>query len=235
MRSFIAMFVIVAAAATAAADDYIETRDLDLNVEGLDLLVINAGAGGLDVRGVAGQDSIVVRATIVIPDADEDDGRDVIERELKLDLQASGRKATLVSDFRKSFWGFGSNGRVDIEVSMPPTLELRIKDGSGSIDVANVTADVAIDDGSGSIDVNSVGNLIIDDGSGSIDVADASGDVEISDGSGSISVERVGGSVTIDDGSGGIRVHAVEQDLIIIDAGSGSVNYTEIRGRVETG
>ncbi len=235
MRSFIAMFLIATVATTAAADDYIETRDLDLNVEGLDLLVINAGAGGLDVRGVAGQDSIVVRATIVIPDADEDDGRDVIERELKLDLRASGGKATLVSDFRKSFWGFGSNGWVDIEVSMPPTLELRIKDGSGSIDVVNVTADVAIDDGSGSIDVNSVGNLNIDDGSGSIDVTDASGDVKIVDGSGSISVERVGGSVTIDDGSGGIRVHAVEQDLVIIEAGSGGVSYTEIHGRVETG
>ena len=235
MRSLIGLFLIVMTTATAAADDYTETRELDLDVEGIDLLVIKTGAGGLDVRGVEGQDNIMVRATIVIPDADEDDGREVAERELKLGLKASGSKATLVSDFRKTFWGFGSNGRVDVEVTLPPTLEVRINDGSGSIDVANFVADVSIDDGSGSIDVNSVGNLVIDDGSGSIDVMDASGNVDIRDGSGGISVERVGGTVTIDDGSGGIRVRAVEQDLIIIDAGSGNVSYSEIQGRIEAG
>jgi len=233
MRIFISMTILLASVSALAASDYTESRDLNLDAGDLGKLVINAGAGSLDVKGVAGQGNIEVRATIIIPDSNEDKGRKIVTKHLTLELVRDGRVAKLDSWFDKRFWSFGPSGRIDLEVTAPESMVLEIDDGSGSIDVANFTASVKIDDGSGSIDVHTVGELDIDDGSGSIDVSKATGDVYINDGSGSITVEGVGGTVTIDDGSGSIRVSDVSEDLVIIDAGSGGVSFSGIAGAVE--
>ncbi len=233
MRSFVTMAMVLAASSTLAASDYTETRDIAVDASGATRFVIDAGAGSLEVTGVAGQDAIEVKATIVIYDADEAEGREVIDKSMKLNLERNGAVAKLEAGFKERFWGMGTNGSIKLEITAPATLALDIDDGSGSIKLAGFVSDVTIDDGSGSISVNGGGALEIDDGSGSIDVTDAAGDVTISDGSGSIRVERIGGSVTIDDGSGSIRVNDVAGDLEIIDAGSGSVSISNVQGTVE--
>jgi len=231
MRSLIVTAMFLASIACAAADDYEEPRDLAIDANGIETLTINVGAGSLYVEGVEGLDSIEVKATIVIPD--EDDARKIIEKNLTLSLDSGNGEAVLKSEFDQGFWGSGSSGRVDLEVRAPSTLAVSIDDGSGSMEVANFSAEVRIDDGSGSIDVQQVGTLNIDDGSGSIDISGANGDVYVNDGSGSITIEAVTGTVTIDDGSGSIRVSDVSEDLIIIDDGSGSLSFSDIRGTVE--
>ena len=233
MRSFIVMAMFLASFTASAASDYTETRDLTIDADGLELLFINAGAGRIDVEGVDGIDRIEVKATIIIPGADEDDAAKAIEKRLELGLERKDGQAVLRAWFEDGFWGFGSDGRVDLDIRAPASLAISIDDGSGSIDVRNFLSDVRIDDGSGSIDVRTVGALDIDDGSGSIDVTDVAGDVYVDDGSGTIAVDKVGGSVTIDDGSGSIRVTDVAGDLTILDAGSGSVSFSDIRGTVE--
>ena len=65
--------------------------------DGIDTLIIKAGQGDLDIRGVADGDTILVKATIVIPDADEGDGRKVIEKELRLDFRSEAGTARLES------------------------------------------------------------------------------------------------------------------------------------------
>ena len=233
MRYITTAALITASFAASAAGDYEEVHELSVPADGLDSLVIDAGAGSLDVRGVAGQDSIEIRATIIVDDADADEGRKFIEKRVDLSLARDGNSAQLVARVDQPRLGWGSGGRIDVEVVAPASVALRIDDGSGSIDIADFAADVSIDDGSGSIDVRSVGGLEIDDGSGSIDVSGASGDVFVNDGSGSLTIAGVGGTVTIDDGSGSIRVNEVAGDLIIIDSGSGSVSFSGIEGTVE--
>ena len=233
MHWFIVLAMFMAFSANAAAGDYTEVRDLRLDAAGLDNFIIDAGAGSLDVTGVDGLRHIEVKASIIVPDADEDEGRKIIGKGMKLSLEQDGEAAKLVAGFDNRFWGSGSNSRIDLDVRVPVTMALAIDDGSGSVDVADVAAAVRIDDGSGSIDVRRVGSLHINDGSGSIDVRAVDGDVYVDDGSGSITIEAVGGSVTIDDGSGGIRVSDVAKDLIILDDGSGSVTYTDVRGTFE--
>ena len=233
MRYLIAAIAALASGAAFADSDYREVRELDMPAAGLEVLVIDVEAGSLDVRGVPGQDGIEVRATIVVDDADDDEGRDFVAKRVTVSLDGEGGTGHLVTRIEQRMLSWGSGARVDVEVTAPATLALRIDDSSGPIDVADFVADVAIDDSSGSINVRKVGNLEIDDGSGSIDVADAAGDVYVTDGSGSIEIERVDGSVTIDDGSGSIRVNHVGQDLIIIDSGSGGVSFSDIRGTVE--
>jgi DUF4097 and DUF4098 domain-containing protein YvlB len=234
MRSFIVMAMFIASLTHAAMNGYTETRNLELGTNDVEILSIVAGAGSMDIKGVAGATKITVKAVIEIADSDVDDAQKIIERKMTLSLDQKGNVAHLEAWFEHGFMGFGSDdGRIDIEVKVPQGIAVIIDDGSGSIDVADLLADISIDDGSGSIDVSNVAHVKIDDGSGSIDVSRVSGDVSIVDGSGSINVRGVQGSVRIDDGSGSIRVGDVEKDLIIIDDGSGSLTFSDIRGVIE--
>jgi Toastrack DUF4097 len=233
MRSFIVMAMFSASLAHAGWTDYQEIRELDLSANGLARLTIDAGAGSMDVTGVAGLDKIMVVATIVVPDKDEDHAVRVIQKKMRLSLQRNGDDAELEARFKSGLMSVGASPYIALAVSVPQGMAVSIEDGSGSIDVIDVAGNVSINDGSGSIDIRNVAHLNIDDGSGSIDVVNVVGDVSIVDGSGSISVEHVQGSVTIDDGSGSINVSDVERDLIIVDDGSGSLRYSDIRGTVD--
>jgi hypothetical protein len=233
MRSFIVIAMFAASLAQAGWSDYEDVRNLDIDVDGVSELSIKAGAGSMDVTGVRGLDKISVKATVVVPNTDEEKALKVIDKKMNLSLEQKDGEAQLNAWFDDGVMGFGTDAYIVLDVSVPQGLAVNIDDGSGSIDVIDVAGDVTIDDGSGSIDVDNVANLKIDDGSGSIDVENASGDVSIVDGSGSISIIHVGGSVTIDDGSGSIKVSDVENDLIIVDDGSGGLSISDVRGSVD--
>lgn len=233
MRGFIVMAMFLASFANAAWTDYSAVRELKLDAKGIDHLEIDAGAGSMHVKGLAGLDSIIVTATVVVPDTDEDDAIKVIEKKMKLSLDKKGDRAQLDSWFEHGFFGKWSGARIDLEISVPAGMAVSIDDGSGPIEVIDIDAEVSIEDGSGSIDLANVASVTIDDGSGSIDVSNVAGDVSIIDGSGNINVRSVKGSVTIDDGSGGINVSDVEKDLIIVDDGSGGFSFSDVRGTVE--
>lgn len=233
MRSILILGMFTASLASAAWADYEEVRDLTLSANGMTSLAIEAGAGSLEILGVSGASEISVSATIHVPKSSEEAAREMIRENMVLDLQKDGGRAVL-----KGF--FNSNSSRDhspsirLVVHVPQQFSLDVKDGSGSITIEDVSGDLEVDDGSGSISMRDVGGDVrIDDGSGSISVKAAGKNVSVLDGSGSIKIRDVGGSVTIDDGSGSISVDAVEQDLIIVDDGSGSLNYSDIKGRVE--
>jgi len=233
MRSFIVIAMFAASLSNAAWNGYTEVRNLELSMERINTLEIDAGAGSLEIKGDPDATVIRVVATIRLPDAEAEEAIEIIESDLKLTLEKQRNRAMLNAYFDHGMWGFHGDRRIDLEISMPHGLALVIDDGSGSIHVEAVSSHIIIDDGSGSITVKNVGSLVIDDGSGSITVAGVTGDVAIEDGSGDIMVRAVGGSVTIDDGSGGIDIDDVEHDLIIVDDGSGSVRVSDVRGIVQ--
>jgi hypothetical protein len=226
------MAMFAASLAHAGWSDYEEVRDLELDATGVSDFFVDAGAGSMTVTGDSGATSITVTATIQVDKGDEEKAREFIARRLTLTLDRDGDSAILQSFFKSGFWG-STDGLVKLEIVMPSGIALRIDDGSGSIVIKDIGADVEIDDGSGSLKVYNVGAVDIDDGSGSILVENASGDVVIIDGSGSITINKVGGSVRIDDGSGSINVRDVEKDLIVEEDGSGGVSVADVRGNVE--
>ena len=234
-KPVLALFLVLATGLTGPAwADYEEVRELGLEGRGIDTLSIDAGAGRLEVVGVAGARDIAVTATIKVPGRDDDKAREKIESDMVLSLEQDGATATLKSWFEQGMSGWGESPSIALEVRLPEGMHLRVNDGSGSIIIENVRGDIGIDDGSGSLEMRGVGGTVeIDDGSGSITVVDAGGNVSIGDGSGSISVRGVAGSVTVDDGSGGIDVSDVEGDLIIVDDGSGGLDFSNIGGRVQ--
>lgn len=233
MRSFIVMGMFLASFAQAGPKDYQQDRDLSVDAVGIAQLTIDAGAGSLDVTGVAGFDRIAVSATIVVPDKDEAEALRTIERDMTLSLVARGSEAQLNSWFDRGLLGLGTDAHISLKITVPKGLAMNISDGEGAIDVNNVEGDIVIDDGSGSIDIRNARRVEIDDGSGSIEVERAEGDVSIVDGSGNINVRTVGGSVSIDDISGSIAVTDVERNLVVVDEGNGRLRYTDIRGTID--
>lgn len=233
MRGIILLGALVTTLAHAAANDYVEVRDFEIEAAGISELEIEAGAGSLDVIGESGADSIAVTATIIVPDRREERAKRTIESDMTLNLERHGDRALLQSYFESRMFQWGDSPRIALEVRVPTQLNLTVDDGSGSIEVRNVHGDIELDDGSGSLSLADVGSVSVDDGSGSIQIEQAAGDVRIIDGSGSITVRHVAGSVFVDDGSGGINVSDVAADLVIEDDGSGGLRFARIGGSVE--
>ena len=238
----------------AMADDCRYSRDInfDVAVQGLERLTIDLGAGELNVTGASQSDMISVRAQAC---ADSQAKLD----DLDLTQDRRGDSLDIASETGDSNWGtvnwFGSTyAYIDVNIAIPAGLIIELDDGSGDINLADVSGDLSIDDGSGGIELARVtGDVQINDGSGdvrveevtgSVRLEDGSGDLELSnisadvhvlgDGSGDIRIATVGGNVTVDDdGSGDIRVRDVMGSFETGDTGSGDVDHSDVRGRVD--
>lgn len=239
--------------AAFSAFGFEKVQNLTLPAEGITKLEITAGAGSLSVTGRDGLTAVEVKAEIVVSGLSDKEMESYIKDHVELDLRKAGDTAVLVGEIRSRGFSFLFNreARIDLTVSVPKTLALRIddgsgdlvvedikagiriKDGSGAIRVGKIAGNLWIDDGSGGISVDGIeGNVEIIDGSGGIEVRNVTGDVSIDDGSGEMTLTRVGGNVTVDDGSGGIEIDDVGKDVRLKHTGSGSVDITNVRGKV---
>ena len=249
MKTIIVGLAIIFFAVNAQASTYREKRELNMEAKGIQVLDISCGAGALVIEGKEQQD-IKVEAEIEIEGISDKKAKEFIKDKIELSLELKGTVAYLKSKINDSFWG-PKDVRVNLIVTLPPHLNLKVDDGSGSTRLRHMDGDVSIKDGSGSIEVSDTkGNLTIVDGSGSIDVRNIQGDVTVKDGSGGISAEKIGGdltlmdgsgsievsgvdgSVLVDDGSGSIDIHDVEKDVTIESDGSGSCNISGVKGGV---
>ncbi len=211
---------------------------LQIDAGQLNALVANTGAGSLEIEGVAGMKTITLEADIYTYE----------DMQPNLSLTQKGNTAYLVADFGPKF-GSGSSPYIDLVLKVPAQMKMDIDDGSGSITISGIDADIKLEDGSGSVEIdgghnleiqdgsgsmilsNIDGDIELDDGSGSIDIKQVNGDVNITDGSGGMYVQDIQGKVTIDDGSGGIEVINTK-GLNIIEAGSGNLSFDKIDGQV---
>jgi hypothetical protein len=219
----VALILSLSVSATAG-DGRDET--LNLSVDGITVLAVDAGGGKLIIEGDENAREITVEASV--HPADEDSDRVV------LSLEKHGERAVLKA-YHKNRVGisWGKSPWIDLHVRVPAQVSLDVEDGSGFVRISDINSDVTLDDGSGSVEISAIGgNVEIDDGSGSLELTDIAGDVSIEDGSGSITVRGVAGAVRVDDGSGDIDVEDAGS-LVILDAGSGGVRTENIRGKLE--
>ncbi|MCX6571929.1 MAG: hypothetical protein NT006_11025 [Candidatus Aminicenantes bacterium] len=230
-----------------------KVQRLTLPADGLTKLEITAGAGSLTVSGRDGLAAVEVEVRISVSGVDEKEMEDWIKTHVELELRKAGDAGVLVGEIhsRGLFSFFEGDARIDLTVSVPKSIglkiddgsgemvvedlkaDIRIKDGSGAIRVGKVTGNLRIDDGSGEIAVDGVeGNVDIIDGSGGMEVRNVTGDVSVDDGSGGITLLKMGGNVTIDDGSGHLEIDDVGKDVHLRHKGSGSVDIANVRGKV---
>ena len=249
MKTLIVGLSIILLAVNAQASTYREKRELNMVANGIQVLDISCGAGALVIEGNV-QPHIKVDSEIEIKGVSDKKAKEYIKDKIELSLERKGAVAYLKSKINNGFWG-SKNAQVNLIVTLPPHIHLKVDDGSGSIRLRHMDSEVSIKDGSGSIEVNDTKeNLAIVDASGSIDVRNIQGDVTIKDGSGSISAYNIGGDLTlvdgsgsievkgvqggvlVNDGSGSIDIHDVQKDVTIESDGSGSCNISDVKGRI---
>ena len=235
----------------AFAENYRETRNLELPAGGLNELSVRCGAGELTLKGIEGIDSIHVVAEIEFEGIDDQEAFQLLAGKLiQLDLKKEYNRALLTGNVTPPPLS-GIDARIHLRIQLPVNMNVRIVDGSGSIDIANIIGNLSIDDDSGAIKAENItGRIRIEDGSGKINIQDVqgrleivdgsgkiviqqvTGDVTINDGSGSIEVNDIGGSVTVSDGSGSIDIYRVKKNVFIREPGSGELDIDGVQGRV---
>ena len=89
--------------------EYTETREVNVDASGADLLELVTGAGTLIVEGVAGLDTVEVDAQIVVDVISDSKGKKLAEEKAKLELDRSGGKIRLTAEPGKMH-AFASDG-----------------------------------------------------------------------------------------------------------------------------
>ena len=229
----------IVVASASNADVHLK-KELTLSASAFKTLDIEAGAGGLIIQGSDQATDIIVSADIYTSNKSTSD--------YEFDLSDSGTTAFLVAKSNSSGMWVGNSPHIDLVITVPTEMMLKINDGSGEIDIANIKGAINLTDGSGSLSISEVrnnvnikdgsgkitlnnitGNVAIDDGSGDINLSDIAGDLLIEDGSGSIFARGVGGNADINDGSGDLTVKQVT-GIITLDDGSGDIDIEDAGG-----
>jgi hypothetical protein len=234
----------------AFAENYRETRNLELPAAGLQVLSVRCGPGELTLKGMEGTGSIQVLAEIESDGTDKEEFQLLADKLIQLDLKREYNRALLTGNVVIPPLT-NIDARIHLRIQVPVNLNIRIIDGSGSIDIANIIGNLSIDDDSGAIKAENItGRIRIEDGSGKINIRDVQGRLEIVDGSGkiviqhvtgdvtindaggSIEVNDIGGSVTVSDGSGSIDIYRVKKNVFIREPGSGELDIDGVQGKV---
>lgn len=210
MSKWIAVFTACfAMGAQADSCEFQKEIDESLDLSGSDSLSIAAAAGELDIRGTSGSDQARIRGRVCVSEEQWLDQSNVSMR--------SGRNAEIgvvLPDIDGGFSVFGSRyAYIDLEIDVPDTIALNVRDSSGDLDIQNVAS------------------LELQDSSGDIDIDSTTGSVSIQDSSGDIDAQYIGGTFTIvSDSSGDIYVTDVEQDVIVERDSSGDITAEDVGG-----
>lgn len=209
------------------------SKDLlqDIDANGIEQVKINALAGDLLVNGVADGASITVQGLACT------DSEKHLEQ-MHLDIERDGSSITITVIIPKSIrsgWNT-AYAYLDLDVSLPDSIPIEIKDSSGDMDLSSVSV-TSIDDSSGRIRVrNGRSDLVLDDSSGDIIIRQLNGNISLSDSSGNIRLRDIKGNVRIRrDGSGEIEISRVEKDVEIVRDGSGGIDINQVGGTVTIG
>jgi hypothetical protein len=207
-------------------------------------LRVDAGAGTLRVEGREGLAEVRARGTARAT------SRGLLEQ-IRLTVTRTGDDVLVRAEMPDEL-DDGDYAGLDLVVELPKTIAVRVRDGSGDAEVRGIKS-LEIEDGSGGLRLNDIGGaLSVTDGSGELRIDNVRGDVDLEDGSGSIELHQVTGSVVVDDasgsldvsdvtgtvrvrskGSGSVEAVRVGGDFVVERRTSGSVDYREVKGRVD--
>jgi hypothetical protein len=205
-------------------------RNLDLDLTGVDSLVIEIGHHELALTGTAEQRGTVTGRACASSAARLDQLQLEQERDGgRLLLRAAGTVQSGMFD-----WLFGgSKGDLQLNVEIPHGLPVQLKVGSGDARIERLaTLDLSI--GSGDVEARQLDALQVRVGSGDL-VAREIGRLRIDAlGSGDVTVDAILGDATVGSvGSGDLVLREVAGRVEIGSIGSGDVTLQSVAGSVE--
>lgn len=209
-------------------------RDLDLNLADVKTVVFDIGPHALDLKGdAAGAAAGTVRGKACASDAAR-------LAELLVTQSREGDKLIVRAErnglLRKGSWSGKDYAHLALTASVPGTIAVQVKVGSGEARVAKV-ASLTGDVGSGELFAQQVrGTFFADVGSGDI-VADGVGGLHVvSVGSGDLNVKNVGQGARVGEiGSGDVNILGARGDVRIESIGSGDAVVGDVGGNVVVG
>ena len=127
----------------------------------------------------------------------------------------------------------GARVHTDFVLKLPRGVAVKVDNGAGSMEAADVAADLYLACGHGSLEiVNVTGKVMLDTGSAPVRVRDHRGSVVADTGSGAVLIEGLVGDASADTGSGRVTFRNIEGD-VHADTGSGSVKIENVAaGRI---
>jgi DUF4097 and DUF4098 domain-containing protein YvlB len=253
-KSAIAVALSLSAALVPAAHaatpqcQHSEARNLQLDLAGVKAVVFDIGPHDLIVTASPG-----ARSAIDGKACASDAGR---LKDLRLTQQRVGDKLVVTAERSDGItFNFGGNhyAYLDIKASIPDSVPVQLKVGSGDARVTGATS-LSIDLGSGDVEARDIRGLVTADlNSGDIEL-DTIGSLKVlsvgsgdfsarrigrgaevgSIGSGDVELIDVGGDVNVDRiGSGDLDVRDVRGNLSVRHVGSGSVDHSGVSGRAD--
>lgn len=215
------VFFAGAASATVSLAAHLQEK-LSLPASGLATLAVDSDVNQLTINTLAGATTIEVE--LILPDGPaQSTGYSVTLNQVE-NIASLKVKPVLYNKVP-----------VDLIVTVPDSLALKLNDGNSDVTINNVSGEVRVHDGSGNLNFYNVNKLKIVDKSGDILVDNSGitteGSIMIQDGSGMLSVNNVKGAVNVSDKSGNIEVRNITGDVVIRD-GSGDLVVSNVSQKV---
>lgn len=229
---FAALFSLLPAAAFAGdACRFEAPRNLDLDLDGVETLVVDLGRHDLRLAATpSGKGTVRGKACATNED---------LLPHLDITQHREGSRLVLtaahVAEKHNVFVLFGSHYEyLTLDVEIPESLPVELQVGSGDARVDGV-ARLALTIGSGDVVANGVkGELEARIGSGDLEAIGVGSLRLRSLGSGDAVVERIAGDARVGSvGSGDLELRKVEGNVEIGSVGSGDVYVREVRGSVD--
>lgn len=133
-----------------------------------------------------------------------------------------GDRLEMKEDFSSSRSSYSGSGPL-WTLTIPETVSLRFRSGSGDVAAASMNLNVDITTGSGSLVFNKVtGEISANTGSGDIELTEFNGMIDANTGSGTVRVDNSKGDLKLNCGSGNIRI-ADSQAEFSASSGSGNI------------
>lgn len=247
-------FVAGLAGGNAAAEDsscrFRAERSGNADLEGIEKIVVRAGAGDLRITGSERAARLEARGRACASSEN-------LLGKIGLRVRRDGKVAYVETELPQDPPAIALGAwyaTLDLEVTLPARLavdvqdssgdthieqlaSLSITDSSGDLTVRRIAGAVTVADSSGEIEVEDVQSLRLQDSSGDVEIRRVARDVEIvADGSGDLEIERVGGSVRVrQDSSGEIRIADVTGSAVIEVDSSGGITARKIGGDFTVG
>jgi DUF4097 and DUF4098 domain-containing protein YvlB len=218
----------------AAAQSAQGSFDRTLKVTGPVELNIQSGAGGIHVRAGAGGTVTIaarMRADSAWSSGDVDARMRQIEKNPPIEQTGNAIRVGRFTD--ENLPKYIS---ITYDVTVPAQASVTARNGSGGIDVGDLSGPIDATTGSGHITIGRIAGAIeAATGSGGIEVAGAAG-LKARTGSGSIRATAIAGDASATSGSGGVQVDVIGKGNVDVSSSSGAVTVKGVAGaaRVST-
>jgi len=242
-----------------SSHEYEDTEEMELSADGIRKLGIVASSCDVNITGVKGAESILVKITRFVRVESEEKARELAGKmrvrvkekdeaiELVTEYPGSGEKSINIID---AIFGGGRKLRMELDITVPESMELTFETSSGDIEIEDIAAGVGISSASGDVEARMIGgkmavktasgdiradnieSFAAETASGDIYIRKVGGSCVISAATGDVNAEDVGGSVVIQTISGDVGVENISGSTEIRSA-SGSVDIEEAAGGVK--